>query len=71
MQKFGLKEDERHLNNHKSYVQNWLQMLKNNPKELFDAISDSNQIVDYLEENSITKEKDNTNEREEEFEYER
>lgn len=59
MQKFHLEEDERHLNNHKSYVQNWIEILKNNPKELFDAISDSNKIVDYLEENSISKDKEN------------
>lgn len=71
MQKFGLEEDTRHLDNHKGYVQNWLQILKNDPQELFEAISESNQIVDYLEDNSITKEKDSTNEREEEFEYDR
>lgn len=64
MQKFHLEEDERHLNNHKSYVKNWIEILKNNPKELFDAISDSNKIVDYLEENSISKSKENDYEQE-------
>ena len=68
MQKFGLEEDLRHLNNHKSYVQNWLQTLKNNPQELFDAISDSNKIVDYLEANSIIKEKSNVIEKSNEME---
>lgn len=74
MQKFNLEEDTRHLNNHKSYVQNWLQILKNDPQELFTAITESNQIVDYLEENSIDKEKNNTVEKFEEledFDYEK
>lgn len=57
MQKFHLEEDKRHLNNHKSYVKNWLEILKNDPKELFAAITDANKIVEYLEENSIKKEK--------------
>lgn len=68
MQKFHLEEDEKHLTNHKGYVKNWLEILKNNPKELFNAISDSNKIVDYLEENSISKNKDINNELEEEME---
>ena len=59
MQKFGLEEDERHLNNHKNYVKSWLTILKNNPQELFRAISDSSEIVDYLEENSVIKDKNN------------
>lgn len=58
MQKFQLDEDERHLRNHKSYVKNWLEILKNDPKELFGAITDANKIVDYLEENSINKNKE-------------
>lgn len=58
MQKFHLEEDKRHLNNHKSYVKNWLEILKNDSKELFSAIADANKIVDYLEENSISKNKD-------------
>mgnify|MGYP004503758815 FL=1 len=57
MQRFHLEADERHLNNHKSYVKNWLEILKNNPQELFNAITESNQIVDYLEANSIEKTK--------------
>lgn len=68
MQKFHLKEDTRHLNNHKSYVKNWLKILKNNPQELFSAITDANKIVDYLEENSIEKNKVLSNELEESIE---
>lgn len=61
MQKFHLEEDERHLKNHKSYVKNWLEILKNDSKELFSAITDSNKIVDYLEENSVKKTRDLSN----------
>lgn len=57
MQKFHLEADKRHLDNHKSYVKNWLEILKNNPQELFNAITESNKIVDYLEANSIEKSK--------------
>lgn len=70
MQKFNLEEDERHLNNHKSYVKNWLEILKNNPKELFEAINDANKITDYLEENSISKDKKIEADLEMEMEYE-
>lgn len=58
MQKFHLEEDKRHLRNHKSYVKNWLELLRNDSKELFAAINDANKIVEYLEENSIQKNKD-------------
>ncbi len=57
MQKFGLEYDERHLQNHKGYIKSWLKVLKDNPQELFNAITDSNKIVDYLEENRIQKNK--------------
>lgn len=58
MQKFHLEEDKRHLRNHKSYVKNWIELLRNDSKELFAAINDANKIVEYLEENSIQKNKD-------------
>lgn len=70
MQKFKLEYDKRHLDNHKAYIQSWIKVLKNNPQELFNAISDSNKIVDYLEENSISKDKINTTNKEIEMEME-
>lgn len=70
MQKFHLDEDKRHLDNHKSYVKNWLELLKNSPQELFNAITDANKIVDYLDDNSIKKDKFITNELEQEMEME-
>ena len=70
MQKFKLEYDKRHLDNHKAYIQSWIKVLKNNPQELFNAISDSNKIVDYLEENSISKDKINNLNKEKEMEME-
>ena len=57
MQKFGLEYDEKHLENHKAYVKNWLDILKEKPQELFSAIKDSNKIVSYLEDKCIDKDK--------------
>lgn len=70
MQKFHLEEDEKHLNNHKGYIKNWIEILKNDPKELFDAIADANKIFDYLEVNSVQKEKIHETEFTEELEIE-
>lgn len=36
------------LDNHKAYVQNWIEVLQNEPKELFAAIKDAEKISDYL-----------------------
>lgn len=72
MQELGLEYDEKHLQNHKAYIQNWLQIIKDKPNELFKAISDSDKIVNYLEENSKQKDKVlemNNDEIEEEMEY--
>lgn len=46
------------------------EILKNEPKELFAAITDANKIVEYLEENSIKKEKNQGTELTEEMEME-
>ena len=56
MQKLGLEYDERHLKNHKAYIQNWIEIIKDKPSELFKAISDADKIVDYLEEKGMEKE---------------
>ena len=58
MQKLGLEYDERHLTNHKAYVRGWLEIIKDKPQELFAAISDANKIVSYLEDKSLSKDKD-------------
>lgn len=68
MQQFHLEADLKHLNNHKAYVKSWLEILKQNPQELFNAISDANKIVLYLEEKSISKIKENEIDMEVEYE---
>ena len=55
---------------HKGYIKSWLKAIKDNPQELFNAITDSNKIVDYLEENSIQKEKSISQENDLELEVE-
>lgn len=37
-----------HTNNHKAYIQNWIEFLEKNPNELFLAIRDAEQISKYL-----------------------
>ena len=48
-QELGLdyKQNE-HMENHKAYVQNWIDVLENEPNELFAAIKDAEKISDYL-----------------------
>ena len=64
MQKLGLEYDEKHLKNHKAYIQSWIDILKDKPNELFKAISDADKIVDYMEEKSLIKTLDNEKEKE-------
>ncbi len=40
--------DSAPMENHKAYVQNWIEILENNPDELFHAIRDAEKISDYL-----------------------
>ena len=37
-----------YMENHKAYIQNWIEILENNPNELFAAIKDAEKISDYL-----------------------
>lgn len=70
MQKLGLEYDERHLTNHKAYVKGWLEIIKDKPQELFLAISDANKIVSYIEDKSLSKERNISKDIEEmEMEY--
>lgn len=73
IQKFGLEYDKKHLEEHKGYIQNWIKIIKDKSSELLKAISDADKIVSYLEENSIDKSKELSNEdldKEMELEYE-
>lgn len=72
MQDLNLKYDEKHLENHKAYIQFWIQLLEEKPNELFKAISDAEKIFDYIHEHSLEYNKDLTQESEleKELEYE-
>lgn len=47
MAELGLEADENHVNNHGN-IFSWISELKNDPKVLFDAIKDADEIVDYI-----------------------
>lgn len=57
MQKLKLNYDENHYNEHKGYIRNWIDILKNQPAELFKAIKDADKIVNYLDKNGVSKDK--------------
>lgn len=40
--------NQEHMENHKAYVQSWIEVLEKNPEELFAAIRDAEIISDYL-----------------------
>lgn len=43
-----MPETERTLDNNKAYIQNWIEVLKNEPDVLFQAIHDAESISDYV-----------------------
>ena len=59
MQKLDINPKAEDYNNHKSYIQSWIQILKDKPNELFKAISESNKVCDYIEEKEKVKEREN------------
>jgi antirestriction protein ArdC len=58
MQKLQIEPKSEDYNNHKSYIQSWLQILEDKPAELFKAINESNKVYDYVEQNSRNKNKE-------------
>lgn len=58
MQKLNVKVNEDDYNNHKSYIQSWIQLLENKSNELFKAIGEANKICDYLDSKVKNKEKE-------------
>ena len=45
----GIPVSEVNTENHLSYVQSWIAVLKSDPNELFRAIKDADEIIDYVE----------------------
>lgn len=48
MQKLQVDRKAEHFDNHKAYIQSWIQILENNPQELFKAINQSNKVCEYI-----------------------
>lgn len=57
MQKLDINPKSEDYNNHKAYIQSWIQILKDKPNELFKAINESNRVCNYIEEKVIKREK--------------
>lgn len=47
MQSLQMPMPQSHIDNHKAYIQSWIEVLKNEPKELFKAISEAEDIEKY------------------------
>ncbi len=58
MQKLGVKASAEHYDNHKTYIQSWIEILEDKPNELFKAINESNRVYEYMEKNSKTRNKE-------------
>ncbi len=58
MQKLNIDVKAEHLDNHKTYIQSWIQILEDKPNELFKAINESNKVCDYVDKNSKNKNRD-------------
>lgn len=58
MQSLQLRMPDAHIDNHKAYIQSWIQVLKKDPDELFKAIADAANIEKYaLEKGGIDLDK--------------
>ena len=58
MQKLDINPKSEDYNNHKAYIQSWIQILKDKPNELFKAINEANKVCNYIEEKIKVKEKE-------------
>lgn len=58
MQKLDINPKSEDYNNHKAYIQSWIQILKDKPNELFKAINEANKVCNYIEEKIKAKEKE-------------
>lgn len=52
-QKYNVKFDEKHYENHAAYLQSWAIVLENNPNEIFKAASEAEKAMRYIEERMI------------------
>lgn len=47
-QDISVQPSQMQLDNHKAYIQSWIEILENDPNELFRAIKDAEKIYDYV-----------------------
>ncbi len=47
-QSIGMENERQYVDNHRAYIQDWIEVLEKNPEELFKAIKDAERIADYL-----------------------
>lgn len=40
---------EEHMNNHKAYIQNWIEIIKDKPEKLVNAIAEAQKAADFME----------------------
>lgn len=59
MQKLDINPKTEDYNNHKAYIQSWIQILKDKPNKLFKAINESNKVCEYIEDKVRNKERKN------------
>lgn len=54
-QKYNIRFDQKHYENHTAYLQSWAKVLKNDPNELYRAASDAEKAMEYIEHHMMTK----------------
>lgn len=54
-QRYNVKFDEKHYENHAAYLQNWAQVIKNDPNEIYRAAADAEKAMGYIETRMIKK----------------
>ena len=52
-QKYNIKFDQKHYENHAAYLQSWVKVLQDDPNELFRAASEAEKAMQYIEINMI------------------
>lgn len=52
-QKYNIKFNQKHYENHAAYLQNWVDVLKNDPNEIFRAATEAEKAMTYIEEKMI------------------
>lgn len=52
-QKYNIQFGQKHYENHTAYLQNWIEVLQNDPNEIFRAATEAEKAMTYIEEKMI------------------